>query len=1319
MSTLKLTKNALKKIAKGSLMYIASKVHPEYEDIIEDADKDELVDMLVNVNIYKYMNNILLENGSNALIKKRNGTTTPDFKINNEGFQRSLRLYEATEKWVPSKLTVFDFTKKIQVPLNKLLTKVLNEFNGAKVQLKAITEFVKVAVENGEMKNEKKKEMIINQIIDEQQNKPKKEIKKDTKYDADELWIITKTHTVLKSTIAKNIEEMILDMNHKLENEKFKNSGFVFNKILEFQVSIAQWIPLSGSSYVEIPDRLKNTKSIINVKNKDNKCFLWAIMRADYPKEKHPERITDLKNMLKNNPNLYNMDGIEYPVSQKSYKRFEKQNNKLINVFSYDESDYIYPLYLSKKPNDAIDLLLYNDHYCLIKNFNKLNSSKTKDEHKKYFCKNCFSHFKSQELLNNHYPLCLQNDFCKVKLPERGKDIVMYKNIKNTLRVPLSIHCDFECLTMNPNNNVEEEENNKKKEQKTVKYQKHVPYMFGLYVVSDYEDYQPKPIFYTGKDAHEVFLKELKKLAGPLTTLLSTPKPAIKTNKDITHYYKTHVCHICKGAIPKRGECDDDDEDEKIFQKLLKGTDEEDDEYIEKYNPLEEQLKKKWNNRKVWDHCHVTGRYRGPAHRLCNFKLKMSTHIPVIFHNLKGYDSHFIFQAANKYFENIEPIAINSEKYISFKMNNFRFIDSYAFMSDSLEVLTKNLKDSDVNKFKHTMKYFKDQKKFNLITQKGVCPYDYLDSLDKVNNKKLPSIEDFYSKLDGCDISKIDYQRAQRIWKIFKCKTLKDYLTVYLQSDIFCQADVFESFRETCYKNYQLDPLHYYTAPGLAWDAFLKKTEVKIELIKDVDIYLFFEEMKRGGISMISNRLGEGNNKYFKNYEKLKEENPDLVSKYIAYWDCNNLYGVAMSMMLPLKKFKWLTQDQMDNFDVTKIEPNSKTGYVLEVDLDYPDSLHDLHNDYPMAVESITPTKEMLSPYNKKNLTENSFLFTQCKKLIPNLMNKKKYILHYRNLQLYLQHGLKVTKVHRILSFTQSDFMKKYIDYNTEQRMKAKNTFEKDFYKLMINSVYGKTMENIRKRIDVKVVTNITQKDKCIKNPRYKSFTLWGQNQNYGLISLQKRQAILNKPIQIGACILDLSKVIMYDFHYNYIIPKYGRKQKLLFTDTDSLCYEIQTEDIFRDMINDHHKFDLSDFNLEFLQSVAPELSEEEITKIKMENKKVPGKFKLETLDHNVKQFVGLRSKLYSLLYEDDTDKKTCKGIKKCVKEKVIKHFDYLNTLLSGKTKSEKQCTFRSYKHEMYSIEVSKVALSAFNDKKYLLDDGIHGYSYGHCKIRN
>ena len=221
-----------------------------------------------------------------------------------------------------------------------------------------------------------------------------------------------------------------------------------------------------------------------------------------------------------------------------------------------------------------------------------------------------------------------------------------------------------------------------------------------------------------------------------------------------------------------------------------------------------------------------------------------------------------------------------------------------------------------------------------------------------------------------------------------------------------------------------------------------------------------------GGISYIANRFGKANNKY------IREYNEKAPSKHIMYLDANNLYGWAMSQYLPTGGFKWLTEKQIENTDLAKYNDDSKKGLILEVDLEYPKELHNLHNDYTLGAEKVKVTESMLSDYCQKIANKYNMSTSLVYKLIPTLNKKEKYVIYYRHLKLYLDLGLKLKKVHRVLEFNQSPWLKQYIDFNTQKRTPAKNSFEKDFFKLMNNSVFGKTMENIRKRVDVRLVTD-------------------------------------------------------------------------------------------------------------------------------------------------------------------------------------------------------------------------------------------------------
>ena len=385
--------------------------------------------------------------------------------------------------------------------------------------------------------------------------------------------------------------------------------------------------------------------------------------------------------------------------------------------------------------------------------------------------------------------------------------------------------------------------------------------------------------------------------------------------------------------------------------------------------------------------------FRFIVHNSCNLKYKKPNFTPVMFHNLSGYDSHLFIKNLGFTAGNIDCIPNNEERYISFtknievgsytnsegetkvKYHKIRFIDSFKFMAASLDSLVNNLPEDAFNNLK---KYYTGDK-LSLVKRKGVYAYEYMDTLERLKETKLPPKEAFYSKLNNEDISDEDYAHAQKVWRVFKMEHFKEYHNLYNETDVLLLGDVFESFRNICIENYKLDPAHYYTAPGLAWDAALKITGVELELLSDIDMLLMVENGIRGGVSMVSNRYGKANNKYMGDSFDAKEP-----SKYITYLDANNLYYWAMSKPLPTHGFKWMNKYELENWE--------KHSCILEVDLEYLKSLHDLHNDYPLAPEKIK--------VNKVN------------KLILNLWNKKKYVIHYENLKQYLSLGLKLVKIH-------------------------------------------------------------------------------------------------------------------------------------------------------------------------------------------------------------------------------------------------------------------------------------------------------------------
>ena len=383
--------------------------------------------------------------------------------------------------------------------------------------------------------------------------------------------------------------------------------------------------------------------------------------------------------------------------------------------------------------------------------------------------------------------------------------------------------------------------------------------------------------------------------------------------------------------------------------------------------------------------------------------------------------------------------------------NTYSFCNSDTVEPSSLECKTESSSSEHINKFV-------------LLLRKGVYPYEYVDNWEKFREISLPIKEDFYSNLNMEDISDIDYRHANNVFKRFKLKNLGDYHDLYVKSDTLLLADVFNNFRDICIKEYELDPAHFLSLPGLAWQACLKKTNMELQLLTDYDMLLMVEEGIRGGICHSIHRYAKANNKYMKNYNSNEE------SSYIQYLDFKNLYSWAMSKKLPVNGFKWTDNDKINEEFIKNYNENDKKVYIFEVDVKYPKKLHELHSDLPFLPERMEINK--------------------CKKLVCNLYDKKKYVVHINSLKQALNHRLKLKKIHIIIEFNQEAWLKPYLDMNTELRKAAKNDFEKDLFKLMNNSVFGKTMENIRKHRDIKLVTTDKKRNKLVSEPNYHTINL-------------------------------------------------------------------------------------------------------------------------------------------------------------------------------------------------------------------------------------
>ena len=554
-----------------------------------------------------------------------------------------------------------------------------------------------------------------------------------------------------------NIGDVINTMIEKIlaNIEKFQGmgSGWQFESVVSLDINVDPFTPLGGASYIKTPKELAGKHAIINPRNEDNKYFMWSVTSAAFPKKKDPQRIG--REMKKNAAKL-NWEGIDFPTPLGQISRFERQNPFYVNVYGWD-GKRVYPLRIGKKSKDepCINLLLLSNketnHYCWIKNMSALTASQyNKHKGKRFVCDYCCNSFQREESLRKHEEYCSNHKAVRVRMPEKGT-MLGFRNHNRKMRVPFIVYADFEALpesisTCQPSDS----------DSYTNKYQNHKPCGF-CYYIKCYNDELFPPVLRHYTITHEdesvgmAFVNSLEKDIREIYQKFKWKKNMRITHEEEVEFQFETVCHICEKLIHK------DD--------------------------------------KVRDHCHLTGRYRGAAHSKCNLAYKLPDFYPVIFHNLSGYDTHMFIKDLAETPGGIDYISKTEEKYVSFTKTivvdtfqkdgkeievkrKIRFIDSLKFMASSLEKLVNNL-----SHYPNLQRHFKGSQ-LELVKRKGVYPYDYMSSFDRLSETHLPPIECWYSRLNDSNISQEDFSHANKVWDTFRMETMRDYHDLYLKTDV-------------------------------------------------------------------------------------------------------------------------------------------------------------------------------------------------------------------------------------------------------------------------------------------------------------------------------------------------------------------------------------------------------------------------------------------------------------------------------------------------------------------------------------------------------
>ena len=1064
------------------------------------------------------------------------------------------------------------------------------------------------------------------------------------------------------------------------QNLEMKESGWHFQRVNSMTISFYNTGNMDGSSYVKVPLR---SSAILNIKNDDKYCFLWSILASLHPCENsHPDRVPNYEPYF----NELNIEGFDFTNGFRcsDMYRFEKLNNLSINIYelNFDQNKHkLIPIEISKNVSDkVIDLLIYKNHYVLIK---KLNVFIGKHDCK-YVCRKCLNSYTTHNMLVKHKKLCGENQ----KLKTSPNSHIYWKKYFQKNKLYFRIYADFEADNKKENTSIGD---------KTTNIYKQEPVCNGYQIVSELEDvlksgYYKSPL---GQENVNWFVGELIKLENKMNFWFkNTKKDIIMTEEDNQDFENNNICRYCE-------------------------------KYIE--------------TNKIRDHCHLTGKYRGPAHNECNLQVKQkdSNFITIGLHNFSNYDCHMFFKTlVDRKKDNVkfEIIPKTDEKYISVRYGCIKFIDTYRFLSSSLDKLVKTLVDNSHKTLKNLKKeVFEDDKILNIInelenmiektkrnksisdlkkkypdkineleeafldyigendlkllktefpdkwrylTKKLAYPYEYFNSIEDYD-KPVDNLENknFFSKLKNKCPNDSEIDRTREIIKKFNIKDGKELTELYCKSDVLLLTCIFEKFIKVSQNEFGISPLYFVSLPGYTWECGLKYTNIKLQTLQDKEMILLLESGIRGGISGV---MGDRYVKSDKN-------------KNIIHFDATNLYGFAMSKPLPYDDIKFETENICLE-EILNTPDDSDIGYFLEVDLEYPHNIRQKTKYLPFAPENKSISKDDFGPYMKSIMPKN---YVSHKKLICDWTDKRNYLIHYRMLKFYISHGMKIKQVHSVISFNQNKWLEKYIDFNTQKRNQVVNDFEKDFYKLLNNAFYGKTMENVRNRCKIEIIKRDNY-DKILRLQRKLTFNgICKSFDNCDSYLEKEHEILMDKPIYLGFAILELSKLHMYETYYNTLQPYFGQENiQLHYMDCDSFILSINSENIIKDLKNLENIFDFSNIDTNH------ELYSEK-------NKKVLGKFKIETPKNIfIDEFIALRSKMYAFKCKDkEEDKNKLKGISKS-QSKNIKFEEY-KICLDGE-ELENECInyiLKSSNHNMYMQGIKKTALSSFDDKRNYIDN--------------
>lgn len=869
------------------------------------------------------------------------------------------------------------------------------------------------------------------------------------------------------------------------------STTLTLHRIDELTIKINDFEPIKGGCYCPVPRFISQKKATLNVESYDEMCFKWAVLAGLYSRTvKNKNRVSNYRLYA----HVLNFDGISFPVALTDVCRFEAQNDVSVNVFGLEkqnEAKYLcMPIYLTgnKKENHVNLLMVEKDatglsleptyHYVTIRNLGRLLGKQINlSQNKKTVCDRCLNSFSVQSKLIEHREFCGNTDsMCQLEVPCRKEDrIVEFTKYRNAVFKPFVLYANLQGIMEGPSRIISS---------------------VGLYVKNRMF---PKESYYAAKrgpDCLQWFCQELMSLSTKINERLEQPNaPNCKlTKQQKTDYDLATLCHIC---------------DRKYYGK----------------------------NIKIRDHCHISGSYRGPAHIACSLNVRGKARVSVVFHGLRESDAACVIAKVNELIagdvtiNRIDPQhpftftkrVLRETKEVSYSKNTYlKLIDSFSFIPKSLEILAGNLNEEQLDHLKSGLSQANDEQLMLAVQKSALVPV--IDDWSMYDDRSLPAQWLFRSE-NGVEASEDEYDNSRSIWNSFGVTTVGEFCDLCLKIDVLRLVDVFESFRQTFFDIYSLDPVHYDSAALLAWESMLKFSKVRAELIGDIDQLLFVEKGYRPAFTHSPSSYAKANH-----VSMGDKYNPSQPEEYLLHFRAfDHLHERALSEYLPLSDFAWMPN--ISDFDVTSVPDDNPNGYILEVDLEYPTAFHKSHYDYPLCSEHMG----------------------------PNHSDKQKYILHYRVLKQALAHGLLLKTIHRILRFKQSPFMRSFVQKNIKTaELSTENEIIRDICQLLNRALYEAATYNLRTSSETRLVKIWNAKNgirRMVAMPHFNDSHILGES--CVAIEMLPMKLVYNQTIAVGTTVLEMSKYLLNEFHYAHVKGKNAAEGfvELIYADGDSMIY--------------------------------------------------------------------------------------------------------------------------------------------------------------------